>query len=75
METSAPLQSPSSRYLKVSSPLHTILLLAALGGWTLRAMILTHQLKAASNPSRVRLYLLSIFLEWFFFICSGGRAA
>jgi hypothetical protein len=36
--------------------IHTILVLAAIGGWTIWHRIFTDQLSAAANPNRVRLY-------------------
>jgi membrane protease YdiL (CAAX protease family) len=68
METSALAQSASSRYPRVASPIHTILVLAVLGGWTFGAKILADQMRAAANPNRVRFYLVTLFLEWFFFV-------
>lgn len=68
METSAVAQSTSDRYPRVASPIHTILVLVALVGWTLLAKILTEQMSAAANPNRVRFYLVTLFLEWFFFV-------
>ena len=40
METSALAQPASDRYPQVASPLHTILMLAALAAWTFGAKIL-----------------------------------
>ena len=68
METSAVAQSTSDRYPRVASPLHTILMLAAFAGWTFGAKILADQMRAAANPNRVRGYLVTIFVEWFFFV-------
>jgi membrane protease YdiL (CAAX protease family) len=68
METSALAQPTSDRYPRVANPLHTILMLVALAGWTFGAKILADQVRAAANPNRVRLYLVTIFVEWFFFV-------
>jgi uncharacterized protein len=68
METPALAQSTSDRYPQVASPIHTILVLAVVGGWALYFKILADQLSAAPNPNRVRFYLVSIFLEWFVFV-------
>ena len=69
MESSALAQSTSDRYPRVASPLHTILMLIAFAGWTFGAKLLADQLRAAAaNPNRVRVYLLTIFVEWFFFV-------
>ena len=68
METSALAQSTSDRYPRVASPLHTIIVLAVLGTWAFMARIFTGQLSAAPHPSRVRMYLLTICVEWFVFV-------
>jgi uncharacterized protein len=68
METSALAQSASDRYLRVAGPIHTIVVLAVLGGWAFLAKIFTDQLSAAANPNRVRIYLATICLEWFVFV-------
>jgi len=68
METSALAESTSDRYARVASPLHTILMLGAFAVWTFVAKILVNQMRAAANPNRVRLYLVTIFVEWFFFV-------
>jgi membrane protease YdiL (CAAX protease family) len=68
MESSPPAQSTSDRYPPVASPLHTILVIAVLGAWASVAKISTDQLSAAVNPNRVRLYLITICLEWFVFV-------
>ena len=61
-------QSPSDRYPRVASLIHTILVLAGLGGWAFCAKILTDRLSVAANPNRVRIYLITLFVEWFFFV-------
>ena len=66
METS--ITSAPDRYPLVASKLHTILLLAAVVGWILMAKVLADQLRAAASPNRVRLYLITIVAEWFFFV-------
>jgi hypothetical protein len=43
-------------------------MLAGFAGWTFGAKILADQMRAASNPNRVRVYLITIFVEWFFFV-------
>jgi uncharacterized protein len=68
MEPSAPAQATSDRYPRVAAPFHTILILVALAGWTFGAKILADQARAAANPNRVRVYLATIFVEWFFFV-------
>ncbi len=68
MQTSVPAQPTSDRYPRVASPLHTILIIAGLAAWTLGAKLLAGQLRAAANPNRVRGYLVTICIEWFFFL-------
>ncbi|MGC2323073.1 MAG: CPBP family intramembrane glutamic endopeptidase [Terriglobales bacterium] len=68
METSAVAQSPSDRYPRVASLIHTILVLVGLGGWAFCAKILTDRLSVAANPNRVRIYLITLIVEWFFFV-------
>jgi len=68
METSALAQSASDRYPQAASPIHTILVLAALGGWTYWGKIFADQLSAAANPNRVRFYVVTLFFEWLLFV-------
>ena len=68
MEISAPAQSASGCYPRVASPIHTILVLAAIGGWTIGHKIFTDQLIAAANPNRVRFYVVTLFYEWLLFV-------
>ncbi len=74
METSL-AQPTSDRYPRVASPLHTILVLAALGGVTFWAKTFTNQLSVAANPNRVRFYVVIFLFEWllFLFIVAGVR--
>ena len=67
MDAPALASSESDRYPRVASPVHTIVVLAALGGWAFSAKILADQLRVAPNPNRVRLYLLTLLIEWIFF--------
>jgi uncharacterized protein len=67
MEMSAPAQSESGRYSRVASPIHTILVLAAIGGWTIGHKVFTDQLSATANPNRVRFYVVTLFYEWLLF--------
>jgi membrane protease YdiL (CAAX protease family) len=55
--------------------MHTILVLAVLGGWSLLAKVFSDRLSAAFNPNRVYLYLTNIFLEWLVFaiVVTGVR--
>jgi uncharacterized protein len=68
METSAPAQSASDRYPRAASPIHTILVLAVMGGWTIGHKIFVDQLSATANPNRVRYYVATIFYEWLLFV-------
>ncbi|MGB9203977.1 MAG: type II CAAX endopeptidase family protein [Terriglobales bacterium] len=67
-KTSVLAQSTSEPYSRVANPLHTILMLAVFTVWTFEAKILADQMKAAANPNRVRVYLITIFVEWFFLV-------
>jgi uncharacterized protein len=77
METSAlPLaQSASNRYPRAAAPIHTIFVLAVLGGWTFYRAILAGHMSAAANPDRVRLYVMTLLFEWllFFLVLAGVR--
>src|ERR1700693_809594 len=68
METSALAQSASDRYSQVASPIHTILVLAAMGGWAIWHKIFVDQLSATANPNRVRFYVVTLFYEWLLFV-------
>jgi uncharacterized protein len=68
MDTSTLAQSASNRYARAASPIHTILVLAVLGGWTIGHRIFADQVSAAANPNRVRFYVVTLFYEWFLFV-------
>jgi len=68
MDTPALAQSASGRYSRVASPIHTILVLAALGGWAIWHKSFADQLSAAATPNRVRFYIVTIFYEWLLFV-------
>ena len=68
MESSAPTQSASDRYPQVASPIHTILVLAAMGGWAISHKIFADQLSTVANPNRVRFYLVTLLYEWLLFV-------
>jgi len=79
VETSALGQPASDGYRRVASPIHTILVLAVLGGWAFWHKISADQLRVAANPNRVRFYLVTLFFEWLLFVlvvagvrCSGA---
>src|SRR5207245_11777043 len=67
METPAQAQSASDRYPQVASPIHTILVLAALGGWAIWHKSFA-QLNLTANPNRVRFYIVTVFYEWLLFV-------
>src|SRR5207245_3717576 len=66
METPAQAQSASDRYPQVASPIHTILVLAALGSWAIWHKSFA-QLNLTANPNRVRFYIVTVFYEWLLF--------
>ena len=68
METSAPAPSASGRYPRVASPIHTILVLAAIGGWAIGHRIFADQLSATANPNRVLFYGVTVLYEWLLFV-------
>jgi membrane protease YdiL (CAAX protease family) len=68
METSAPAQSASDRYPRVASPIHTILVLVAIGAWAIGHKIFADQLGATANPNRMRFYAVTLFYEWCLFV-------
>ena len=68
METSALPHSASDRYPKAAGPIHTIFVLAVLGGWTFWGKVLADQLRAAANPNRLRFYVVTLCFEWFLFV-------
>jgi membrane protease YdiL (CAAX protease family) len=61
------VQSQSTRYPMVASSLHTILMLVAMVGWTFGFKIFAENTRAAGNPNRVSIYLITMFVEWVFF--------
>ena len=62
MKTGGQAQSASDRYPQVASPIHTILVLAALGGWAIWHKSFA-QLNLTANPNRVLFYVVTIFLN------------
>src|SRR5437667_9683335 len=68
METPAQAQSASDRYLQIAGPVHTILVLAAVGGWAIWHKSFADQLSTAANPNRVRFYIVTLFYEWLLFV-------
>jgi membrane protease YdiL (CAAX protease family) len=55
------------RFRKIASPIHTLLVLAILGGLTLAQKISADHVHSGTHPSRVRSYLLILLLEWLLF--------
>jgi uncharacterized protein len=68
METSALGQPASDRYLQVASPIHTILVLAMLGGWAFWHKVYADHLSVDANPNRVHFYLVTLCFEWLLFV-------
>ena len=68
METSAPAPSASSGYPRVASPIHTILVLAAIGSWAIGHRIFADQLSATANPNRILFYGVTVLYEWLLFV-------
>jgi hypothetical protein len=68
MEISALAQSASERYPKLASPIHTIFVLAVMGGWTVGHKMFADQLGAAANPHRVGFYVVTLIYEWLLFV-------
>jgi membrane protease YdiL (CAAX protease family) len=68
-------QFTSDRYPRAAGPLHTILVLAILGGWTFWGKTVADQMRAAANPHRVRLYVATLLFEWLLFglVVAGVR--
>jgi len=64
MESSASAPSAPERYSRVASAMHTILVLAVLGGWALWHKISADHLSAGADGNRVRYYLVTILFEW-----------
>lgn len=68
MNTAVLFPSTVGRYGRVAGPVHTILVLAALGGWAIWHKSFADQLSAAATPNRVRFYLVTLFYEWLLFV-------
>lgn len=75
MVTPALTPSAKDRYPRVASPIHTIVVLAGLSGWAYGAKVLADKTRPAANPNHVRLYLLTVLVEWIFFalVLAGAR--
>jgi uncharacterized protein len=68
MDTPALDQPASDRHAQIASLMHTILVLAALGGWAIWHKSFADQLSATANPNRVRFYIVTLVFEWFLFL-------
>src|ERR1700686_2070690 len=79
METPTQVQSASDRYLRIGSRIHTIFVLAALGGWAIWHKSFADQMSTAANPNRVCFYIVTLFYEWLLFVLVvagvGGHGA
>src|ERR1700674_5380434 len=75
--TNSPAPSTSGRYCSVAGPVHTIVVLAAVGGWAFASRILGRPLVMGLGSHPVRLYLVSALLEWFMFalVVAGARSS
>jgi membrane protease YdiL (CAAX protease family) len=68
METPALNQTTTNRHPQIASPIHTILVLAAMGGWAIWHKSFADQLSAAANPNHVRFYIATLLYEWLLFV-------
>jgi uncharacterized protein len=68
VESSGLARSESDDYAPAAGPIHTILVLGAMGGWTIWHRIFANQLTAAANPNRVRFYVVTLLYEWLLFV-------
>lgn len=68
MNTAVLVPSTAGRYGRIAGPVHTILVLAALGGWAIWHKSFADQLSAAATPNRLRFYLVTLFYEWLLFV-------
>jgi membrane protease YdiL (CAAX protease family) len=70
LETSALAPFASQRYAAVAGPVHTIFALLILGAWAF-----VGRMNLATGPHRIRLYVLTFFVEWlvFAYVVAGVR--
>ncbi len=75
MAISAAVPVANESQTRVAGPIHTILVLAVLGGWTFYGNLLAHRLSMAVQPDRTRFYAVSMLFEWllFLFVLTGVR--
>ena len=64
MENPASAPSAPDRYPRVAGPMHTILVLAVLGGWALWHKISADHSSAGADTNRVHYYVVTILFEW-----------
>jgi membrane protease YdiL (CAAX protease family) len=67
MDTYDLVQSAPDRFPRVANPIHTILVLAGLGGWAFAHKISADHVSAGAHPNRVRSYLFILLFEWLLF--------
>lgn len=67
MTTSDSGQTLPGRYPRLAAPIHTLVVLAIMGGWAFWQKIRMDRLSVAAQPNRVHGYLLGICFEWVLF--------
>lgn len=75
MGISATVPSAKDSRGRIAGPIHTVLVLAVLGGWAFYGNMLAHRLSMEVQPDRVRFYAVSMLFEWllFLFVLAGVR--
>lgn len=75
MATSAAVPFAKGSQTRIAGLVHTVLVLAVLGGWTFYGNLLAHRLSMAVQPNRARFYAVSMLFEWllFLFVLAGVR--
>ena len=63
------------RYPLAASPIHTILVLAIIGGWAWLGKFMADHMRAAATSHRARPYAVALLFEWllFAFVAAGVR--
>ena len=67
MATFALAPTSTDRYPRIATPLHTMIVLALVGGWAIQAKILTSNFSGSSYSPRLHIYAMTICMEWFLF--------
>jgi membrane protease YdiL (CAAX protease family) len=67
MATTATARSEADLYGRIAAPLHTILVLAALGALVVRGVMRADQARAMASMNRVTMYERTILSEWLMF--------